>query len=481
MPRGGNVAYRGWRLFVTRRTFLGTTARLAALPAVGALIAACAPAAPTATPAPAKPAAGQSQGQATAPSAASKPAAKPRGDVVFWFPWEDRAEMILKEHKAAQPDINLKFELGEFDSNTKTMAALAAGNPPDISFLGRWQTCDLAVRNAIYPLDDRIREAKSFKWDQVWGRLQKDSTAWGKIWIVPYSTDTRSFFYNTDLMAEAGLNPEKPPKTWADLVDQSTKATKKDASGKIDQIGYTPTFGNPPTFLTFYSMLWMLGSDIANADRTKVTLQEKGKEAMTMVKDLMDKQGGYEAASAFTKGLTLGQGIDAFMAGKVVFAMHTNVEVLNIAKYKPDLKYKLQPGVTHAPQTEPFNYDGGGGFFYFKKGKNYDGAWETTEFLMSSDFYLRWADSVSFMPTLKPVAEQWAKKVPQREIFVATADTVRWIPIVVGTLDMLSHVTKMWDDVMFGKEPDIDKALDTAAKQIQMILDKHNSYPPPAG
>lgn len=474
------VATIGKRSSVTRRQLLSSSAKLAAIPVLGALLAACAPAAPT--PAPAKPATGAAApATGQQPAAAAKPAAKPSGEVLFWFPWEDRVQMILDEQKKAQPEIKIKFELGEFDSNTKTMSSLAAGNPPDISFLGRWQTADLAVRNAIHALDDRIKEASSWKWDDVWSRLQKDSTSWGKKWIVPYSTDTRAFFYNTDLMAEAGLDPEKPPKTWVELVEQATKATKKDASGKLDRVGYTPTFGNPPTFLTFYSMLWMLGSDIANEDRTKVTLQDKGKEAMTMVKDLMDKQGGYEAASAFTKGLTLGQGLDAFTAGKVVFAMHTNGQLLNIEKFKPDLPYKTQQGVTHPPLTEPFNYDGGGGLFYFKKGKNTDGAWAFTDFLMGHDFYLNWADSVSFMPTLKPVAEAWTKKNPNREVFVSTANTVRWIPIVVGTLDMLSHITKMWDDIMFGKEPDIDKALATAASQVQIILDKHNSYPAPAG
>jgi ABC-type glycerol-3-phosphate transport system substrate-binding protein len=140
----------------------------------------------------------------------------------------------------------------------------------------------------------------------------------------------------------------------------------------------------------------------------------------------------------------------------------------------------LQPGVTHAPNTEPFNYDGGGGLFYFKKGKNPDGAWEFTEFLMGKQFYLDWAHGVGFMPTLRSVAEEWTKKDPKREVFTATANTVRWIPIVVGTLDMLSHITKMWDDILFGKAP-MDQALKLAATNVQQILDKHNSYPPPQG
>ena len=451
-----------------------------------AALAACG--APAAKPAePAKPAAGATApaGGATQAAGATQPAAaapgvKPAGEVRMWFPWEDRAEFMLKEQPKAQPELKLKFEVGEFDSNPKTMASLAAGNPPDLSYLGRWQTCDLAVRNGIFALDDRIKEARAWKWDDVWSRLQKDSMSWGKKWIVPYSTDTRALYYSKPLMKEAGLDPEKPPKTWPELLDQAARATKKDGSGKIDIIGYTPTFGNPPTFLTFYSMLWMLGSDVADEARAKVTLQEKGTQAMTLVKELMDKQGGYEQAAAFTKALTLGQGLDAFSAGKVAFAMHTNGVLANYDKYAPNLQYGLASGVTYPPGTEPFNYDGGGGWFYFKKAKNPDGAWALTEFLLGKDFYLTWFDQLSFLPTLKPVAEEWAKKDKRREVFVSTANTVHWIPITVGAIEAINHISKMWDDILFGKAP-MDQALKAAADNIQQILDKHNSYPPPQG
>ena len=44
--------------------------------------------------------------------------------------------------------ITAKWQLGEFDDSTKTMASLAAGNPPPLSYLGRWQHPDLAARDA---------------------------------------------------------------------------------------------------------------------------------------------------------------------------------------------------------------------------------------------------------------------------------------------------------------------------------------------
>lgn len=475
---------------ISRRALLGAGGG-----AFAALMAACsrassggsaggqtssAPAASTPAGAASTPAGKTAAPQATTQTAGAPAVKAATGEVRFWYPWEDRAQSLLKAQQAAQPDLKLKFEVGEFDSNTKTMAVLAAGNPPDVSFLGRWQTCDLAVRNGIFALDDRIKGAKAFKWTDVWERLQKDSTSWGKIWIVPYTTDTRAMYYNKTLMKEAGLDPEKPPTTWTDLVDMAVKTTVKDNSGKLDRIGFTPTFGNPPTFLMFYSMLWMLNSDIADDGRKKVTLQEKGNEAMTMVKEMMDRQGGYEAAAAFTKGLTLGEGLDAFSTGKVTLAMNTQIAMVNIDKYAPNLNFGIAPGVTAPSNTYPLNYDGGGGLFYFKQAKNPEGAWALTEFLMGKDFYLNYTDEQRFMPTLKPVAEEWAKRDKRRQVFVATANTVRWIPIVVGTLDMLAHISKMWDNILYGKEP-AERALKTAADAVQQILDKHNSYPPPQG
>jgi ABC-type glycerol-3-phosphate transport system substrate-binding protein len=417
---------------------------------------------------------------ATATTSAATQVTKAAGAVTFWYPTQDLGNMIVKQYKQAQPDVNLTFVLGEYDTNTKTMAALAAGTPPDLSYLGRWQGPDLAVRNAIYSLDDKIKLAQSWRWEDVWPRLQNDSIQWGKTWVVPYSTDTRAFFYNKTLMEQAGLDPDKPPTDWQSMVTQAVKATKKNGAGKIDSIGFTPTFGNPPTYLTFYSLLWILGSDVVSSDHTKVTLQDKGAQAMGLIKSLMDQEGGYEQAQAFTTGLTLGTGVDAFSAGKVVFAMNGEWVFANYDKYSPNLQYGVIPGPVYQGGTEHFNYDGGGGWYYFKKGKNFDGAWQLTEFLMEKNFYTNFATAAGGIPALQPVANAWAAKDKRLQVFIATAATVRWIPIVVATLDMLNFISTMWDDILLGKAP-VAQALKTAADGVQGILDQNNSYPAPQG
>lgn len=438
---------------LSRRTFLRTVSAGAA----GLALAACA--------APA------GQGGAGAPAAAA--------EFVFWFPWQEQGEFLMKAYNDTKPGATAKFELGEYDSQTKIIPAIAAGNPPPVAYLGRWQTTDLAVRGALLVLDDSIANAKTFKWENIWDRLQKDSISWGKKWTVPYTTDTRALFYNKQLMTDAGLDSEKPPLTWSDVQDMAVKLTKKDTAGRIDQIGFTPSFGNPPVFLMFLTMLWCMNSDMVNADMTKITITDKGEDAMKFLKQLMDDQGGYEAAVAFTKGLSLAEGVDAFSAGKVGLAMNGQWVLSSYDKYSPDLKYGMIPGPIFPDQKIHANYDGGGGWFFFKKGGHFNEAWQFVEMTMEPKTYLAYTDKFSTLPARSDVGAEWAKKDPRRQVFAETANTVRWIPIFAGILESLNFLATMFDNILIGGK-DMTSELNTAQEKMQALLDKHNAYPVPS-
>lgn len=413
-----------------------------------------------------------------APSAAAEPQAAAT-ELVFWFPWQEQGEFLMKAFNDAQSGVTAKFELGEYDSQTKIIPALAAGTPPPVAYLGRWQSTDLAVRDALVVLDDAIATAKTFKWEGIWERLQKDSVSWGKKWIVPYTTDTRALFYNKQLMSDAGLDPEKPPLTWDEVHQMARTLTKQDAAGRIDQIGFTPSFGNPPVFLMFLTLIWCMDSDMVNGDMSQITITDKGEEAMTFLKQVMDDQGGYEAAVAFTKGLSLAEGIDAFSAGKVGLAMNGQWVLNNYDKYSPDLEYGMIPGPIFPEYKIHANYDGGGGWFFFKKGGHFNEAWQFVEATMEAQTYLAYADKFEALPALSAVGEEWAKKDPRRQVFVETANTVRWIPIFAGILESLNFLATMFDNILIGGQ-EMATELATAQEKMQELLDKHNAYPVPS-
>ena len=239
----------GTQQSLNRRRFLQT----AGMSAAGLALAACA-----------TPAAAPAEGEAEAPAAEIP-------EVVFWHPSEDRALNIQDKFNEAGMGVTAVWQLGEYDQNTKTMAALAAGTPPPVSYLGRWQSADLAVRDALVVLDDYVEAANNFTWDDIWERLQKDSILWGKKWTIPYTTDTRALLYNRTVMAEAGLDPDSPPLTWDDLHQMAGQITEYDDAGRLDVIGFTPSFGNPPVHLMFLTLIWCLDSDMVSEDLSPVS------------------------------------------------------------------------------------------------------------------------------------------------------------------------------------------------------------------
>jgi multiple sugar transport system substrate-binding protein len=461
---------------VTRRRFLQASAL-----ATGAVIlGACTP---TATPAPtAKP-----QEAATKAPAATAVPTKPVATAVtapveFAFATPDQVS-----GKTFQDDFNnaglgakATWQLGEWDANDKTMAAIAAGNPPATSMIGRWQHTDYAARGAIFALDEMVAKSTNFKWSDIWERLQSESLMWGKKWVIPYTTDTRALYYNKDVMADADLDPAKPPKTWQELQDMAVKITKKDSAGRIDRIGFTPTFGNPPVFVLFWTVLWCLGSDVQSDDMQKVTLMDKGPEAMRFLKGLMDAQGGYEAAGAFTKALTPGENLDAFSIGKVGLALNVNSMPLNYRKYAPKLNYGFVAGPVFPTYNINANYDGGGGWYFFKKAKNTEAAWKFVDFWMKPDNMLKWCDQNAQIPSLKAVGESFAKlNEADRRVFVATANTVRWPRLLTGYIEYCGHVATAFDNIMSGQK-DIEAELKAATDRMQPLLDAYNKFTPPA-
>jgi multiple sugar transport system substrate-binding protein len=50
------------------------------------------------------------------------------------------------------------------------------------------------------------------------------------VWAVPYEYDPFGYVYNADMFKDAGLNPDNPPKSWADLRQVNTTLKSKNAN-----------------------------------------------------------------------------------------------------------------------------------------------------------------------------------------------------------------------------------------------------------
>ena len=73
-----------------------------------------------------------------------------------------------------------------------------------------------------------------------------NSQTGGKTWGVPFQRSTIVLYWNKEAFKEAGLDPSKPPATWAEQVEYARKLTKRDGSGNVTQWGIeVPSSGFP--------------------------------------------------------------------------------------------------------------------------------------------------------------------------------------------------------------------------------------------
>ena len=90
-----------------------------------------------------------------------------------------------------------------------------------------------------------------------------NSQTGGKTWGIPFQRSTMVLYWNKELFKEAGLDPNKPPATWAEMLAFAQKLTKRDASGNVTQWGVQiPSSGFP--YWLFQGLTTQNGVELMN-------------------------------------------------------------------------------------------------------------------------------------------------------------------------------------------------------------------------
>src|SRR3954470_381819 len=118
----------------------------------------------------------------------------------------------------------------------KALTAHKAGSPPVTSVLLSTDMFSLIDEDAIVPFEDFLTADADKKWLQsFFPAFMANSRTGGKTWGAPFQRSTIVLYWNKDAFKEAGLDPEKPPATWAEHLAFAEKLTKRDASGNVSQ------------------------------------------------------------------------------------------------------------------------------------------------------------------------------------------------------------------------------------------------------
>ncbi len=109
-----------------------------------------------------------------------------------------------------------------------------------------------------------------------------------KIYAVPHKLDSSVFFYNKDLFRQAGLDPEKPPKDFTEILDYARKITA--LGNGITGFDLAGSCGGCGVY-TLFPYAWANGAEVLSADGKKVDINNDSFKAIfKLYKQLSDEK-----------------------------------------------------------------------------------------------------------------------------------------------------------------------------------------------
>lgn len=282
-------------------------------------------------------------------------------ELEFWSFWgggarRESIEEIIEDFNASQDEIVVEHVYQPWgDIWTKALAAVTAGNPPDVivqDIMTVRQRADAEqATNLQQYISQEDNDLSENFYPQLWDSVLHNDEAYG----LPFNTDTYVLFYNKDLFEEVGLDPESPPATWAEL-EEYARALDVQEGDNWERFGFYP--------------LWNLEMNVwgINADSGTSWFDEEENvmvntpEKVTALEWIMEWQDYYGRNNINEYEAEFGSDVaDPFISGLVA------IRGQNINYYK-DLKENAADdfnfGVAPLPEFEEGSghYTWGGGF-----------------------------------------------------------------------------------------------------------------------
>lgn len=273
---------------------------------------------------------------------------------------------------------------------TKYAQASQSGSLPDIL------AADLVFMPQIVQNGSAVDLTALLKKSGAYGNLapahEQASTREGKVYGVPYVTDTSLYLYNKDLFTKAGLDPDKPPTTWDGIVKAADAITKLGGGTYGAYIS-----GDAPGSLAydFTPTIWAQGQDVVKKDGSFDFDNAATQKALGFMQTLY-RHGDIPASSKTDTGDGF---FSVFATGKIGinFSGGNGVNTATLGQ-NPKFSFGLA-AIPGSSEGQTATFSGGDVASITTQSKHQDEAWDFIQWLTSAktstDVYLK-------LPALPP-------------------------------------------------------------------------------
>lgn len=396
--------------------------------------------------------------------------------VDFWSFWGSEIrrpviEKIIDDFNQSQDKIEVKHTFVPWgDIWTKELAAIAAGNPPDVVINDTNGTALRGMKKQAMNLSGFLEkdDISDRFYPELWNATLYEDDSYG----IPFNTDTRVLFYNKDAFEEVGLDPEKPPTTWVELEEYAAKLDKKKGKN-YERMGFYPLFG-------VESDVWMLnanGKSFFDEEGNPDIHNDVNVETLDWIKSWKDKY-GENTVNSFKSQIDSQQG-NPFFSGQLGMIVQTPTFYTQIRDYAPDLNF----GVAELPEREEGNghTSWGGGFVAeIPEGSdNADEAWEFIKYLTDIEAQEYWAvknfDNVANIEAGEKAAQ--SKDMPEKDqmVYQMAVDNMEdtlLTPVPTYAPDFMGLIKPEIDSILLGKKS-ADQGMQDAQSAVENLIEKN--------
>jgi multiple sugar transport system substrate-binding protein len=407
-----------------------------------------------------------------APEAADKATTScaSKGDLTMWERSggnKDMVDMLVAAWNAKNPDCKIKLTyIPHTEMVGKIAQGIASGEVPDLMGMDLIYAPQFEKAQQLVDLTDHI---------SAWPELKTASkghmtvaTYEGKLYGVPLYADVSALFYNKDLFAKAGLDPDKPPTSLSELRAYADKIT---ALGGGVKGYYLPGNCAGCNIFTVGPLMWASGAKIEAAGPGDEPLVGDGvKQVLQFTRDMV-KAGNVPAGARSENGETF---ILQFGSGKLGMMGTGNFNIALAKQQNPKMKF----GVALLPGVKPNSYASfiGGDLVVVPKGsKRVADAVNVMKFLLSDEVQVEvYAKALNLTTRSDLIENKYFKAEPLVQD-VAKALTVGRTPYTLSFFEQINSPQGPWLQMLqraYYTNEDLDKIIADAKKAMKEIAEQ---------
>jgi multiple sugar transport system substrate-binding protein len=376
-------------------------------------------------------------------------------------------DMLVEAWNTKNPTckINLTY-IPHTEMVGKIAQGIASGDVPDLMGMDLIYAPQFEKAQQLVDITDRIK---------TWPELTTASkghmtvaTYEDRLFGVPLYADVSALFYNKDLFTRAGLDPNKPPTSLAELRTYADKIT---ALGSDIKGYYLPGNCAGCNIFTVGPLMWASGAKIESAKPGDEPLTGEGvKQVLQFTRDMV-KAGNVHEGDRTENGETFHL---QFGSGKVGMMGTGNFNITLARQQNPTMNFGigLLPGATAGSSA---SFIGGDLVVVPKGSKRVDDSVNFMKFLLSDEVQVEVYAKALNLTTRSDMADNKYFKAEPLVQDVAKALTVGRTPYTLTFFEQINSPQGPWLRMLqraYYSDDSLDTIIADAKKEMKAISDQ---------